>query len=198
MGMKSRSDCDDLYVVSGGASILEHMKWLTGGGLLVSAFAPIIAVLALLRMSQLGWVGWVAVGISVFSLGFLVLVFRELSEIQSKDLATQEVRHADERVLAFTSSYIVPVAVAVFAPSGVYSLIAMLVVLALMLMIYVRAGLYHLNPVLAVVGFRLYEITRINGSTVMLLSRASHLPQDGSMEVRYLSDDVAIHWERRK
>lgn len=63
---------------------------------------------------------------------------------------------------------------------------------ALLAVIYVRAGLYHLNPTLAVLGFRLYEVTAVNGVVTMLLTRSSHIAQHRPLECRYLGDDVAI------
>lgn len=168
------------------------MKWLTGVGLLASAFAPLVAVLALVRINQLGWAGWVILGACVAAVLFLALVLASVAKIQERTVVSTSVRHADERVIAFTSSYVVPVVVAAFAPPEVPALIATLVLLVLMVIIYVRAGLYHLNPTLAVLGFRLYEVTTENGTVVMLLTRARHIPQRGNVPGRYLSENVVV------
>ncbi|WP_454301704.1 hypothetical protein [Salana multivorans] len=168
------------------------MKWLTGTGLLASAFAPLVAVLALVRMNQLGWAGWVILGGCVVAVLFLALVLVSVAKIQERTVVSTAVCHADERVIAFTSSYLMPVVVAAFAPQELATLVATLVLLVLMMVIYVRAGLYHLNPTLAVIGFRLYEVTAENGTVVMLLTRARHLPQRGSVRGRYLSENVVV------
>ncbi|UNX54033.1 hypothetical protein MF406_13920 [Georgenia sp. TF02-10] len=173
------------------------MKWLTGVGLLASAFAPLVAVLALVRMNQLGWAGWVILGTCLVAVLFLALVLASVAKIQERTVVSTSVRHADERVLAFTSSYLVPVVVAAFAPPEVATLVATLVLLALMVVIYVRASLYHLNPTLAVIGFRLYEVTTENGTIVMLLTRRRHIPQRGSVRGRYLSENIAVQWGGR-
>ena len=39
------------------------------------------------------------------------------------------------------------------------TIVATSALVAILALIYVRAGLYHLNPTLAVLGFRLYEVT---------------------------------------
>lgn len=162
--------------------------------MLASAFAPLVAVLALVRMDQLGWIGWVILGVCVAAVLLLALVLAGVAKLQERTVVSTSVRHADERVIAFTSSYLVPVVVAAFAPPELTTLAATLVLLAVLVVIYVRAGLYHLNPTLAVIGFRLYEVTVDNGTVVMLLSRARHIPQQGVVSGRYLGENVAVQW----
>lgn len=170
------------------------VKWLTGTGLLASAFAPLVAVLALVRIDQLRWAGWVILGACIAAVLFLLVVLAGVAKLQERTVVSTSVRQADERVIAFTSSYLVPVVVAAFAPPELTTLVATLVLLALLVIIYVRAGLYHLNPTLAAIGFRLYEVTAENGTVVMLLSRARHLPQQGAVRCRYLGENVAVQW----
>ena len=94
------------------------MKWMTGVGLLASAFAPLVAVLALVRLNQLGWAGWVILAACVLAMLFLALVLASVARIQERAVVSVSVRHADERVIAFTSSYLVPVVVAAGARSA--------------------------------------------------------------------------------
>ncbi len=122
----------------------------------------------------------------------LALALHTLAKIQLRTIETTSVRHADERVLGFTSSYVVPVVVTLFGGSSASTITATCALVALLAIIYIRAGLYHLNPALAVVGFRLYEVTATNGVVTMVLSRSNHIPQQGHLECRYFGDDVAI------
>lgn len=172
------------------------MKVIVGTGLLVSAFAPLLALIAILKLSTLGWVSWAILAGCVLSLALLWLVLRSVARIQARPVESAEVRRADESVLAFTSSYVVPVVVALFSDDTA-SLVATIALVLLLVIIYVRAGLYHLNPTLAVIGFRLYEVTAINGAATMVLSRSRHLPQQGVVDCRYLGDDVAIQLKGR-
>ena len=67
----------------------------------------------------------------------------------------------------------------------------------LLVVIYVRAGMYHLNPTLAVLGYRLYKVTAASGAVTMLLTKTRHIPQQGVVQCRYLGDDVAIQLKGR-
>jgi hypothetical protein len=57
------------------------------------------------------------------------------------------------------------------------------VLVAVLALIYVRAGLYHLNPTLAIIGFRLYEVTAVNGAVTMLLTKSGYIASTRSWSV---------------
>lgn len=173
------------------------MTRIVGFGLLTSAFAPLVALLAVLKLSDLGWIGWLILIGCLGSVLLLALVLRSLAGIQARTVESTSVRRADERVLAFASSYVVPVVVALFGGSRAPAIIATSALVALLAFIYVRAGMYHLNPTLAVLGFRLYEVTAVNGAVTMLLTKSTHIAQHGAVECRYLGEDVAIQLRGR-
>lgn len=59
-------------------------------------------------------------------------------------------------------------------------------------MIYVRGQMFHLNPTLAVAGYRLYEVTETNETVTMLLTRRTYLAQTQMIACRFIGDYVAI------
>ncbi|GAB96690.1 tetrahydromethanopterin S-methyltransferase subunit C [Kineosphaera limosa] len=168
------------------------MRALVAVGLLASAFAPLVAVLAVLQLPALGWWAWALLAGCLASVVLLLAVLRSLGGIQARPLHARQVRRADERVVAFTSSYVLPLVVAAFGPETPAKVVATVALVALMALIYVRAGLFHLNPTLALLGYRLYEVTATNGTVTMLLTTSRHLRQDATLHCRYLGDDVAI------
>ncbi|HET7475923.1 MAG TPA: hypothetical protein VFJ97_07855 [Dermatophilaceae bacterium] len=168
------------------------MKKVPGIWLLASAFAPLVALLATLKLPELGWLGWAVLCACALVEVLLYLSLRSLKLIQTDSIITTSVKRADERVLAFTSGYVVPVVIALFGGSDATKVVGTVALVALLALIYVRAGLYHLNPTLAAVGFRLYEVTAENGTVTMVLSRANRIPQRDQLECHYLGTDVAI------
>lgn len=159
---------------------------------MASAFAPLVTLLALLNLAELGRVGWAILAACALSELMLFLTLRSLAGIQTESITSASVKRADERVLAFASSYIVPVVIALFEGSDTNKIVGTVALVLFLALIYVRAGLYHLNPTLAAFGFRLYEVTLENGAATMLLSRSNRIPQRGRLECHYLGADVAI------
>lgn len=168
------------------------MAPIVGAGLLASAFAPLVLVLAMLRLGELGVWGWLLIGASLLSMLLLVGVLRTAARIQVHSVEVTAVRRADERVLSFTASYVVPAVVVLFGGKDWLTGLATGVLLVLLALIYVRGGLYHLNPTLAIAGYRLYELTERSGKHTMLLTRADHLPQQGHVIYRRLAADAAV------
>lgn len=172
------------------------MTRLVGAGLLASAFAPLVLLLAVLRLPDLQVWGWVLIAGSVAAMLLLVGVLRTLARVQQRHLESTTVRHADESVLKFTSTYLVPAVVVTFGGQSWATSVATGGLVVLLAVVYVRGALYHLNPVLALAGFRLYEVTDRSGRPTMLLTRADHLPQAGVIRCRLLAGDTAIQLRR--
>lgn len=168
------------------------MKPIVGIALLASAFAPIVAVLAMLRWHELGAAAKYVVGACGLAVALMVVVLARLARIQQRTVETKAVRRADERVLAFASSYVVPAAVAVIGGTSAAATLGSFVLIGFLALVYVRAGLYHLNPTLAIFGYRLYEVTATNDVVTMLLTRRQRLVQSGMIECRYIAADVAF------
>ena len=148
------------------------MKRVVAARLLGSAFAP-DRLVSRDAAKKLGRGTYVVVAACVLSLLLLVIVLRELQSIQEVAIQPKQVRRADERFLAFASTYIVPVAIAAFGRGDTAALVgtSAIVVLAV---VYVRGEMYHLNPTLAICGYRLYEVTATNDTVTMVLSRKAH------------------------
>ncbi len=161
-------------------------------GLLASAFAPVVAVLAVLQWNSLGVLKWWVLAACLVALGLLALVLKVLARVQQTVLEPKQVRRADQAVLAFASTYIVPVAVAAFAEDDAATVVGTGALIAIIAVIYVRAQLYHLNPTLALLGYRLYEVTLENDTVTMVLTRKGHLAQTAPIDARRIGDDVAI------
>ena len=168
------------------------MVRMVGAGLLTSAFAPLVLIVAVLRVRDLGPWGWALIVASLAALLLLGAVLKTAVRIQAHTVETTAVRRADERVLSFTGSYLVPAVIVLFGGKDWLTAVATTALVALLAVIYVRGGLYHLNPVLTLFGFHLYEVTEKNGHITMLLTRKDHLPQAGAVSYRRLGGDAAI------
>lgn len=167
---------------------------LVGGSLLASAFSPLLAVMVLIVRPGGAWMTSALVVAVLAPVPVLLLVLRALSRLQETRLHSQQTRSRDTDVIGFVSSYVLPLAAVILAGEGVRDA-ATLLLLAFVALIYVRAGLFHLNPTLTILGYRLYEVVQENGAAVMLLTRARHLPQQGDIDARRLADGVLIQLE---
>jgi hypothetical protein len=165
---------------------------LIGLGLLGSAFAPLAALITALQWEQMGWLRWPICVVCIATVVLLVAVIRATRSAYPDTIQAEQVRACDEQVLAFASGYVVPVLVAGFAEDDRITLYASGALVVLLATIYVRGQLYHLNPTLAVFGFRLYQVTAVNGTVTMLLSHQRRIAQDATLTCWSVGDHAAI------
>src|SRR5690242_13243269 len=58
--------------------------------------------------------------------------------------------------------------------------------------LYIQANLFYVNPVLAAVGFRLFEVETDSGRIMLVISRAKYLQVGAAIRVHTLSDYVFL------
>lgn len=164
---------------------------LGGAGAAFSAYLPPVLLVLALRWTELGWIGWFFLAAGALAVVVMVASLASLTRLQERPLEAAAVRRCDDRVLAFTAGSLTPALPALLSDSPMAAA-GSVALLLLMCTVHVRAGLYHLNPLLALAGWRLYEVTATNGAMTMLLSRQSHVAQRAIVRCRYFTDDVAL------
>lgn len=180
--------------MSGPANTVETTMRIPaiGFGLLASAFSPLLVVLVLVAQPLPGW-WWNAALAVLFALPVLLLVAvasaSKTLPVTRVEFTTSTPRDID--VVSFMASFVVPIAIALFAPDPL-RWVAMLVLLVILVAIYLGAQLYYLNPLLALAGFRLYQVVDTGGTTVWVLTRRRTLPHPGSIDARRIAGTVYL------
>lgn len=169
------------------------MTFLVGLGLLASAFSPLLVALVLVVQPLPGtlWNAGLAVLLALPALLF-ALVLRAAKGLATKRITAQSSTPRDIDTVAFVASYLAPIAIALFA-SDVPRLAGMLVLLGVLVLVYLRAGLYWLNPLFAIAGYRIYQVVEErSGITWMVLTRRRTLPAGAPAEGQVIAPNVII------
>lgn len=159
--------------------------------LFLSSFAPLFVVFALLDSFGKGTPTKLCVAVAILGCVFPLFVFAAARKLGPEPLrvVTSEARDAD--VLAYLASYLVPFA-AVAAHTG-RQRVAMAVFVIMIAVLYVRTELFYVNPILALVGCRLFRVSTPAGASVMLITRRPFVPANSAVEARRLAN--AVFWE---
>ena len=169
-----------------------------GIGLFASAFSPVLVALALVT-SPFPWPPgnvFLAVGCALHAL-LVWVTLAGAKKLQDNRVRFSRVRRTDRDVLTFMASFVLPIAAAFFAIDAA-KWVATGILLLLLIVVYVRAQLFQLNPVLTMLGFRVFEVENADGVVVTILSRRRSLPADGSVLVKRFSDELYIDFEREQ
>ena len=156
----------------------------------LSSYAPLFGVFALLQSFGAQWTPVcivLAIAGPILLAAILGLVL--LSAPQDLGVTTSATRDGD--AVAYVATYLVPFAA--IAATTLREQLALGFFVILIAVLYVRAGLFYVNPLLAVLGYRLFQVVTPGSATVVLIARRSFLPSDSVLHARRLSGYV--YWE---
>ena len=159
-------------------------------GLLAGAYSPLMVLLAVLGIWDQRWlrVGLFSAGL----LSFLSCLYWLRVWVPRRAGIPEKIYRAKPRegeALKFFASYVIPFFIAVSASSA--SRWGLLVYLAILLALYLQGDLYFTNPVIGLMGYRLFEVSREDGGYLLVLTRQWQLTPD--MVVRLVSLGGYVH-----
>ncbi len=162
--------------------------------LFLSSYSPLFAVFALLDSFGSGWPTRVCLGVAVVGLLLPVLIFLIARRLAPQSLRVESSQIRDGDALAYIATYLVPFAAITATTARERGALGLFVFLIAEL--YVRSELFYINPLLALVGYRLFQVATPAGTSVVLLTRRRFLRSGIDLKARRLSDYV--YWEDRQ
>lgn len=166
-----------------------------GIGLFASAFSPVLVAIALVSAPFASAAANIAlIAVCAAPAALVGLTLRSARRLQDTRVTYLKVRRADRDVLAFVSSFVLPITAA-FLATSVAAWAATGVLLLLLVVVYLRAQLYQLNPILTLLGFRVFEVESDTGIITVVLSRRQSLPER-SVLARRFSTELYIDFEK--
>jgi hypothetical protein len=162
--------------------------------LFLSSYAPLFGVFALLQSFGGGSTPvWIAIAFAGPIVLAVVMLYVN-HEIEGQDLTVATAQSRDGDALAYVATYLVPFAAITATTPREQAALALFVVL--IAVIYVRSSLFYVNPLLAIVGYRLFQIVTPHNATVVLITTRTFVPSNTLLSARPLSDNV--YWEKRQ
>jgi hypothetical protein len=123
-----------------------------------------------------------------FTKWFLNYWSKKLEPTRDKVL---QVERKDSEVIAYVFAYIFPfVNDSIF--SGFQNIIAYLIFFLLLMLIYVRSNLIHINPILYAFGYYIYSIVTENNKVHIILSRNKRVLSGDIIQVVAIGDDLFL------
>lgn len=158
--------------------------------LFLSAYAPLLALLAILESFGSAWSSYLCAGLAVSSVVVTWAFWGSVRGQQFSWLQMTRSRPRDADILNFFITYVVPFAAAPLDDTR--ARVALIFFLLFVAALYLRAALYQVHPLLLLVGYHLYELDLKDGSTVGLLTKRAFLPQTASLKVVPLMPNVFL------
>lgn len=167
------------------------------GLMLVAAYAPLLVLMAVLDSFGAGadgswWLRWApafaaGLGVAVTVAFVAVAVRRRAAEPE----VVFEARPRDGEAIRFFATYVVPFFILQAAtPTHRWALI---VYLGLIAVLYLQSEMFAANPVLALFGYRVFELNRSDGGFLLVLTRSPYLAPRQVLDLVPLGGYVYAH-----
>jgi hypothetical protein len=134
----------------------------------------------------------VAIGILAVGAGgllWMLLYMRKAQKLGGIKLKIAGFHRRDAEAMAYIVTYIIPFLVIPF--HGWKEGIALSIFFVVLGILYVNSNMIHINPMLNLFGYHLYEITTEDGGVHSLLARRSIRHQE-TLNVVKLGDDILL------
>lgn len=155
----------------------------------LSSWFPALLLWMLFALS--GHQIWAFCAFTLLSLSLLTLymVLNEMASMSGPQSSQVTIlRTRDRENQCYMVWYVLPLLIQPW--TSVQSAVALLIVVAMVGTIYVRGELLHINPVLFVLGYRLYEVQLENDTQTYLLLAQQHLSFSKPLNLVRLSDQL--------
>jgi hypothetical protein len=142
--------------------------------MLMSSYAPLLVLMAVLGTWPSWWIRGTFLALAVIGVGVIWVFLRYVTTRRNPlPYTVYQAKPREGEALKFFASYVVPFFVAITAPTAARW--GLLVYLSLLALLYLRGDLYFTNPLIALYGYRVFELTGADRSFRLVLSRRWHL-----------------------
>jgi hypothetical protein len=165
--------------------------------MLAAAYAPLLVLLAVLDSFQLGRLRWALAAFALIGVvGTALFLFLAIPGRNASMERIYAAKPREGEALKFFASYVVPffVTAAAAAPAR-WGLLIYLIMIAVL---YVQGDMYFSNPVLALLGYRIFELGRADRGFLLVISRAWHLAPGETISLVPLGGYIYVHQQRRR
>lgn len=155
----------------------------------ISSYAPLLVVFAILDTFENLVSRWVCSMVALISVGVLPWLLRGARDLHPIPIEVSRAGPRNSDTVGYVVTYLLPFIV---IDSGNWpERVALFVFFAVIAVLFVRAQLFFINPVLNLAGFRIFEVETPR-RTVVLLTKRSFLASSDNIRAHRLTNDVYL------
>lgn len=137
--------------------------------LFLSSYFPLAAIIFSLTVGKQPLLAASILGTSTLGLIGMLIHLGLVRRLSPTQYTVEAFERRDEEAMSYIVTYLVPF---LALPSeGVQKGVAFLIFLIVICVLYVNSNMIHINPMLNLAGYHLYEVSLTDGSTQALIAR---------------------------
>lgn len=157
--------------------------------LFLSSYSPLTVILAILLAPKYWVLTIILVMISIMSLFGMFAYLRSLKDTAPFQMEVVGVQRRDSEVVSYVLSYVFPFLAVPF--EGWQQGVGLALFFTVICVLHVKLNLIHINPTLAIAGYRLYEVTTAKGGVHSLITNRRVALGD-TLRVVKVGEDILV------
>lgn len=160
--------------------------------LFFSSFSPLMLMFAAKAHFSGGAIAAVILAVTgLLSICFILyILFSYVPRTAAQNLIVESTQRKDGEVMSYIVTYIFPFLSTDL--SQLFNSISLLVLYLIIFVIYVSTNMIHVNPVLSLLGYKLFELEMASGHRPTVITRQSRLLRGQGLRVVRLAHDIFI------
>lgn len=139
--------------------------------LFLSSYIPLWVIFAVMTWQDKRNFAFAFLAVTLLSFVVTVLYLRLAQRLAGIDMAIGVIRRKDSDTMSYIASYIIPFAATPF--DKIDQTVALGIFLVVLCVVYINSSMIHINPLLSLMGYNLYEIEDSDGNPYFLMSKRS-------------------------
>jgi hypothetical protein len=119
----------------------------------------------------------------------MLVYLRTAATLNPLSVTVQHLQRRDSEAMSYVVSYLVPFLSIPF--SGWQQGISLSIFFLMLAILYINSGMIHINPMLNLIGFKIYEIEDPIGATYAVVSR-KRIARGETLSVIKIDDDILL------
>lgn len=164
------------------------VKWLLFG----NSYTPLFVILLLKDFNQgfrTPWFSYTLLIIVILSNLTLIFLLKESKRLEPEPYVVSKVVTRNSESLNYIVTYIIPFLS--FDLSSTVDILSLLILLLVMALIYVNSDLLYTNPMLSIIGYRIFQVQTDTEDTMIFISKKERTNRKKIKGV-HLTDDIYL------
>lgn len=156
--------------------------------LFLSSYFPLTTIFFVLWIEDSPRLALSTLLLGIVSVAALIYFLRTATRLAGRTVSVSHVERRDNEAMSYIVTYIIPF---LGVASASWQHTVALVVFFLMLgFLYINSNMIHINPMMNILGYHLFEVTLMDGSTRTFVTKRSRLHAGAKANVVEGGDDI--------
>jgi len=156
--------------------------------LFFSSYFPLFLIFTIQNYNKHGNIALFPVIVGTIALIGLALFIRWVHGSAARRETVVSVQRKDSEVMSYIVTYIIPfigLDLSIFA-----NLFSLCLFFLMLMIIYINTNLIHINPMMNIFGYHIYEIENISGTIQTIISKKARLVKNDRIEIIMIGDNL--------